>query len=879
MAHYDEICVSLDIETTGLSKERDRIIEIGAIKFQGEQILDSFETLVNPDVSVPYEVLSITGIKEKDLEKAPTFKEIAEKLKDFIGDFPIVGHNIDFDLGFLEINGLKAKNPRYDTWHLALILLPNLPLYSLESLARVLEIEQLDQHRALVDAQTAKDLFLFLINLIFKIEKTLRQEINSYVEKSELDSSRLFKKVKIKKVAERSKKEKTKPKTSRKPGLIKFKDLENILKSRRKISDLASNLKLGLEEESMIQSCANALVNKKFSFFESRARSSGFLIPAIYFSSASHKKIVIACKYNKKERLIKELDLIKNFIPFDFDFFEFKDSYFCLRKFNNFKKQNKFTPVELKVLIKVILWLASEPAVNTEINFSAEERKLWPRFTYDSADCLSQECPHYTDCLFYRAYEEAKKAGIVLVSQITFFKDIFVLPSEKFLPVFRDFIITEASEIEDNATSAATLSFSRGDQEILWQSLSDSLANLNSLLNDKDKDKIKENLEDVISNLSNLSKKFEIFWGIWGMFWQEKTKERSSIYLSLSENNRFGPSWNKLRDDASALVLSLGRLAGILESLVQKIKRDLPDNSKTILELNNFVKQVKKQITFIEDFILKKYLDPKIIYWASFKNEGADVSLFKTPLDIKDLIVRNLFIFKDNAVLISSAITEERYEYLKKRLGLDKFKMVRLTKKVKDLETPINIIGDLPEPDKPGYKKQLFNWLSEFINKSYGNTFVLFNSQEAIKDAYKVLLPVFDDRQIDVFSQDRASIKKILENLKHQKKVRFFILGKDNLLSYLANFGLSLDNLVITKLPFESLAYPIKSVRAEHLTDGFKNYTLPRSIIRLRENLSEFLSIASSDSKIYLLDSRVLNKDYGLDFLKSLADFSLIYKK
>ncbi len=882
MKHYDEICVSLDIETTGLAKERDRIIEIGAVKFQGEEILDSFETLVNPEMAVPYEVLSITGIKESELLKAPSFEEIKEKLKKFIVNYPIVGHNIDFDLGFLENNGLSIKNLRYDTWHLALILLPNLPLYSLESLARVLEIEQLDQHRALVDAQTAKDLFLYLINLIFKIKKTVRQEINSYIEKSELDLGWLFKKVKINEGAREiaSNKQvgpKKESKVKRKPIPIKFKDLENILKPKGEIADLSKSLKLGLNEESLIQACADSFLNKKFSFFESRAQLAGYLIPAIYYSSSAHKKIIIASTYNKKVRLIKEFSLLKNFIPFDFNFFEFKDSYFCLRKFNNFKKQIKFSTVELKTLIKVLLWLDSEPDVNTEINFSAEERKLWPRFSYSPSDCSSRECPCYNDCLFYQACRKARKAQIILVEQTTFFKDIFLLSSEKFLPAFRDFMITEVQQIEDSATLAATMSFSRGNQETLWHNIADSFANLKSNLNNKNSIDV---LEDSQNDLVVLEKKFEIFWGLWGMFWQEKTKERNSVYLSLGEHTRFGPSWNKIKDDASSLSLSLGRLVGVLESLVQKMKKDLLNDSKLIIELNNFAQQIKKQITFIEGFIVQKYLDKKFIYWASFKNEGEDISLFKTPLDMKELIFKNLFISKDSGILISPAISEKEYNYMKERLGLDKFKMIKLPKNSKDQKLSINIIENLPEPAKPGYKKQLIVWLIKFVKESKGNTFVLFNSQETIKETYKALLPIFDDRKINVFSQDRTSVKKILENLGHQEKnERFFILGKDNLLSYLESSGLLLNNLVIAKLPFESLAYPIKSARAEHLLNGFKNYTLPRSIIRLKENLSEFSNIAFADSEIYLLDGRLISRDYGLDFLKSLTDFNLIYKK
>lgn len=140
MPYFNQICVSLDIETSGLSKEKDKIIEIGLIKFKGEEIIDSFKSLINPEIEVPYEVLSITGIKQSELKKAPKFQELRDKIKQFINNYPIVGHNIKFDLDFLEANGLKINNQFYDTWQLSLILLPNLPTYSLEFLANFLKI-------------------------------------------------------------------------------------------------------------------------------------------------------------------------------------------------------------------------------------------------------------------------------------------------------------------------------------------------------------------------------------------------------------------------------------------------------------------------------------------------------------------------------------------------------------------------------------------------------------------------------------------------------------------------------------------------------------------------------------------------------------------
>ena len=96
----DRIYVSLDLETTGLDAERDYIIEVGAVKFSESQVIDTFESYVNPHGIIPEFVQRLTGISQEDVAKAPPFAVIAGQLVDFIGALPVIGHNIRFDINF-----------------------------------------------------------------------------------------------------------------------------------------------------------------------------------------------------------------------------------------------------------------------------------------------------------------------------------------------------------------------------------------------------------------------------------------------------------------------------------------------------------------------------------------------------------------------------------------------------------------------------------------------------------------------------------------------------------------------------------------------------------------------------------------------------------
>ena len=180
MAKKPPIRVALDLETTGLHAEQDTILEIAAIKFQGDTVLNRFETLVAPGRSIPYRVQRLTGITPQQLVGAPPFESIAGQLKLFLGDLPIVGHSIPFDVSFLRRRGLVRTNPLIDTFELATVLLPSLPSYNLGQVAQALGIAvSPGRHRAMVDTILAMQVFLALHQRLEAVDMSLLKDLAS----------------------------------------------------------------------------------------------------------------------------------------------------------------------------------------------------------------------------------------------------------------------------------------------------------------------------------------------------------------------------------------------------------------------------------------------------------------------------------------------------------------------------------------------------------------------------------------------------------------------------------------------------------------------------------------------------------------------------
>jgi len=145
--------VSLDLETTGLDPTLDSIIEIGAVKFNENRIESEFSTLINPRKPIPPFITSLTGISNSMVQHAPMLQEALPELVDFIGEAPILGQNIGFDLAFLQKAGAARTNTSIDTYELASVLMPSASRYNLGSLARQLGVLQPATHRALDDAK------------------------------------------------------------------------------------------------------------------------------------------------------------------------------------------------------------------------------------------------------------------------------------------------------------------------------------------------------------------------------------------------------------------------------------------------------------------------------------------------------------------------------------------------------------------------------------------------------------------------------------------------------------------------------------------------------------------------------------------------------
>ncbi len=162
--------VVFDLETTGFSSVKDKIIEIGAVKVEQGKITERFSTFVNPKRPIPFEITQLTSINDQMVMEAPDIETVLPQFLDFVGDAALVAHNAGFDVGFIEQNcryqDIVPDFTSVDTVAMARILLPTLSKFKLNIVANALHISLDNHHRAVDDANATAEIFVKFIEML-----------------------------------------------------------------------------------------------------------------------------------------------------------------------------------------------------------------------------------------------------------------------------------------------------------------------------------------------------------------------------------------------------------------------------------------------------------------------------------------------------------------------------------------------------------------------------------------------------------------------------------------------------------------------------------------------------------------------------------------
>lgn len=176
--------VVFDVETTGLSSRFDKIIELAAVKVHNGEIVDKFESFINPHEPLSEVIKNLTGITDGMLVDAPLFKDVLPKFKEWVGDAIFVAHNATFDMGFIDtayetLGYGPSTNGVVDTLEITKVLNKDLKRHNLAALSRYYNVELVSHHRAIYDAEATGYIFIKMLQQLKEAGITKHNELNT----------------------------------------------------------------------------------------------------------------------------------------------------------------------------------------------------------------------------------------------------------------------------------------------------------------------------------------------------------------------------------------------------------------------------------------------------------------------------------------------------------------------------------------------------------------------------------------------------------------------------------------------------------------------------------------------------------------------------
>ncbi len=461
--------VSLDLETTGLDPQLDAVMEIGAVRFQGDRVEDEFHTLINPGRPVPPFVAQLTGISDSMLAGAPRLAEVLGDLQAFVGDSPILGHNVGFDLGFLQIKGLFSLNTALDTYDLASVLMPSAARYGLGSLASALEIPVSTTHRALDDARTTRQVMLRLLDRMSALPGWLVEEVARLgadldwgagwffdqalqaappapALRSETDSSQFpgF---------ARPLPEDGRLEPSDAPVALDVEALAAVLEPGGPFAKKFPSYEHRSQQVSMLRAVASALSEGRHLLVEAgtgTGKSMAYLVPALTWAAENGRRVVVSTNtLNLQDQLLlKDVPDLRQVFdqPFRAVALKGRANYLCPRQLATLRRLGPRSPDEMRVLAKILVWLSEGGTGDRgQINLiRSGEGLAWSRLSAESDGCTLDTCVSQMGgvCPFFKARRQAEEAHLVIVNHALLLADIAT--GNRVIPDYDRLIVDEA---------------------------------------------------------------------------------------------------------------------------------------------------------------------------------------------------------------------------------------------------------------------------------------------------------------------------------------------------------------------------------------------------------------------------------------------------
>ena len=899
---------AVDLETTGLDPKQDQIIEIGIQIFDSANMMDQFSMLIDPhlDVGIPAHITDLTGITSDDLEGQPNIESVMSEVTKLLEGKIIVGHNIGFDLGFLSAAGFELTGSAFDTWELAYILDFDSPDYSLDTLLSRHNIYRAQAHRALDDAKATAELFLRLSDFIDNLSDSTIDIVKSLCIKATLPFDELFDSSVQLHALSPSKDPSEEKEQLRKidlpnRGRDSTSDISNIFAPTGSLAAYLEHYEERETQREMAEHVYGALTDSTNLMVEAGTgtwKSLAYLIPALRFSESTGKRVIVSTRtLNLQDQLLNKdapLSLAATDLP---EFNEYRDptvtvlkgraNYLCVRRFESAVSQSSIPRENGLLLAKCAVWMENtQTGDSSEMNINRKDAiSLWRELSSEGAG-LCQFASK--ECYLARARQKANNASVILTNHALLMADL--VSGGGVLPEYSHLVIDEAHHLEDQATAAMGFQINQSSFRELVDRIRPQNANIRSA---------NRLLQSVVTSASTRTLLEELFAELNSI--SVRLSETSSHTLLLASNfatlkleaaaRDSERVWRISQDDRDETFTPL-KLA------VQNTSLLLDESAGCVRKLNDLIhaeqlaspaRDVINELTIlISDLVdlrisIEEFADPpseSSVYWIDSSHARSGTSLNMAPIGVDQILSQDLFSEKSSVVLTSATLsTGGDFDHFCTRLGFTPDEEYRLDSPFNyAVSTQTLLVDDISNPGTARNPQEIIECIASTAIAAEGSTLALFTSNAAIKATYSALRARLQKHNILVLAQGISGTPHRLVRRMREEDRPVVLLGTSSLWEGIDIQGDRLQALIMTRLPFEVPTDPIFAARSETYGDSyaaFMEYSIPRAVIRFRQGFGRLIRSSTDRGVFVVLDSRILNRNYGKRFIAGLPDTSM----
>jgi len=588
-------------------------------------------------------------------------------------------------------------------------------------------------------------------------------------------------------------------------------------------------------------------------------KSFAYLVPVIHNLSVLKTKILISTfTITLQEQLInKDIPALSKAMPQNFKaaLAKGRANYLCRRRLKYALHHARGLFTELADEFERLNdWaLETKDGSRSDVPFMPSA-SAWDAVKSENGNCLARRCEFFQNCFFRRARRDLETADIIIANHALLFSDL-ILKQQNYslLPDYTSIVIDEAHNIEHVAQEHFGIDIGNRRVSYLLDRLYNRRTKRGFLAHNKAADKIIETL----ASAKYASDKF--FKNIRSWYKGNFQQTAGRCCRNFVDDNLSG-HLKLLRKQLSAL-------ANKADSIDEKYETIRYSNltAELIGDLENFLSQNKNEQ----------------VYWIELSGKrNSNVRLKSAPLNVSADVKRTLFDTFDSVVLTSATLSCDGsdeaagFEFFTGRIGLDNFKPLKLGSPFDyQKQVTVYIEKDLPNPNTIDFTAAAAEAIKKYIIQTSGKAFVLFTSYQMLNAVAELTGQWFSQNSIELLLQgDRFDRGVLLKKFKAATNSVLF--GTDSFWQGVDVPGQALSNVIIVKLPFAVPNHPLIAARIEKIRqqggNPFYEYQLPSAIIKFKQGFGRLIRNKTDTGIVVVLDSRIVNKNYGQRFLAAI---------